>query len=257
MMPIEADSNTFWEHVFRYEFACRHLANSQILDIASGEGYGTHALALKPNDVIGIDISQEAVSHAIKKYNLDFRVGNAESIPLPSNSMDAVVSYETIEHVPNPRDFINEVARVLKPGGKLFISTPNANTYLAGTDSNPFHCSELTLKEFLALLDSNFTLQSIHGQIFTTNKFDTFQRRLGKISNRLAFFLRYHAESLFNRVSSPVFNIDDRDLRREMIAKIHSSDRFFMNPKNPFFLRPLDVNSAEQPTYYIAVAQLK
>ena len=87
----------------------------------------------------GIDISLEACEHAHRKYGVDARIGSAEAIPLPDRSIDMVVSFETIEHVDCPADFLRECARVLVPEGMLIISTPNRPVYSGDGRQNPFH----------------------------------------------------------------------------------------------------------------------
>ena len=81
----------------------------------------------------------------------------AENLPLADSSVDLVVSFETIEHVPNPGRFLDECARVLVPGGKLIVSTPNKEVYSRpGAPANQYHCSEMTEHEFLSALSTRF-----------------------------------------------------------------------------------------------------
>jgi ubiquinone/menaquinone biosynthesis C-methylase UbiE len=169
LIPGDSDLPTFYEHTYRYAFACRLLKGLTILDIASGEGYGTDSLSKCAKSVIGIDVDLEAVNHAKEKYGLDYRVGNAERIPLENDSVDAIVSFETIEHLSDPRKFLEELFRVLKPGGHLVISTPNKKIYHADQPPNPFHVSELTYAEFHGLLSPLFVVKKTYGQIFSND----------------------------------------------------------------------------------------
>src|ERR1035437_10505448 len=103
MVPESADLFTFWEHVYRYAFASRFVKGKRVLDIACGEGYGAAALQKAgAAHVIGVDISESVCLHARSKYGLDARRGTAEQIPLPDRSVEVIVSFETIEHVPEP-----------------------------------------------------------------------------------------------------------------------------------------------------------
>ena len=130
MIPESAGAGTFWEHIYRYAFACRHVEGKRVLDIACGEGYGSSALQKAgAANVIGVDISESTCAHAREKYRLDARQGRAELIPLHDNCVEVVVSFETIEHVPDPGAFLDECVRVLKPGGIIIISTPNKDVY--------------------------------------------------------------------------------------------------------------------------------
>jgi len=89
------------EHLHRYALTRRLDHGKDVLDIASGEGYGSNLLASVANTVIGVDIDPMVVRHAKNKYsknNLDFLTGSCSSIPLEPDSVDLVVSFETLEH---------------------------------------------------------------------------------------------------------------------------------------------------------------
>ena len=165
MMPETSGEDTFWEHVYRYAFACRFITGKRVLDIACGEGYGTAALQKAgAASVIGIDVSPETCEHARQKYGVDAHCGSAEKIPLPNSSIDVIVSFETIEHLRNPLLFLDECARILTPGGRLIISTPNKGLYRAEEDPNPFHLSEMTESEFASALRRRFHRIKLHSQ---------------------------------------------------------------------------------------------
>lgn len=166
MMPQYADDDTFWEHLHRYRFASSYAKSKNVLDIACGEGYGSASLKRGgANNVIGVDISPEACSHASKTYGIETRVGNAEKIPAPNASFDLVVSFETVEHVANPENFLKEIDRVLRSRGTLIISTPDQSLYSPeGKPPNPYHCSEMTRGEFTQLVSKHFCNVKMFGQ---------------------------------------------------------------------------------------------
>ena len=166
MVPESSDLFTFWEHVYRYAFASRFVKGKRVLDIACGEGYGAAALQKAgAAHVIGVDVSESVCLHARRKYGLDARRGTAEQIPLPDGSVEVIVSFETIEHVPEPHRFLDECVRILAPGGRLIISTPDKEVYGKQRDvKNPFHCSEMTQEEFSSSLGSRFRDTRIYTQ---------------------------------------------------------------------------------------------
>ena len=163
------------EHVHRY-FLARELAKGKdVLDIASGEGYGANLLAEIASSVIGVDISAEAVRHAQNKYrrkNLDFRVGTCSKIPLENFSIDLVVSFETLEHHDEHELMMLEIKRVLRPGGILIISSPDKKEYtdLSG-QKNQFHVKELYRKDLENLLKEHFKYQELFGQRVQTGSY--------------------------------------------------------------------------------------
>ena len=159
-MTTAVEGETEFEHFHRYCFArdlCRGL---DVLDVASGEGYGSSILANVARSVTGVDIDLEAISHSRTTYgreNLRFIQGSALDLPLDDASVDAIVSFETLEHVREHARFMAEVKRVLRPGGRLIVSTPERTIYSAlGEPVNKFHMLELSVAEFNALLRANF-----------------------------------------------------------------------------------------------------
>lgn len=164
----EVHGNIELEHLHRYLLACKAAAGKVVLDIASGEGYGSAMLARTARRVTGVDISQEAISHSCAKYqleNLDFRLGSCSAIPLENESVDVVVSFETIEHHDEHQAMMREIKRVLRPGGMLVISSPDKLEYSDKSGySNPHHVKELYRDEFNKLLGSYFKSHRIFGQ---------------------------------------------------------------------------------------------
>jgi SAM-dependent methyltransferase len=164
MVPENSDLFTFWEHVYRYAFASRFVSGKRVLDIACGEGYGAAALQKAgAAQVIGVDISEAVCLHARNKYGIDARPGTAEQIPLLDRSIDVIVSFETIEHVPDPHRFLDEAVRILVPGGRLIISTPDKDIY-GRKVQNPYHCSEMTADEFTDALNARFIAARFYTQ---------------------------------------------------------------------------------------------
>jgi hypothetical protein len=109
---------------------------------------------------VGVEIASDAVAHASSSYvreNLQYLQGDARALPLPDASRDVVVSFETIEHFAEQQEFLDEVRRVLRPGGLFVVSTPDRDNYSpTGSPVNAYHVKELTGTEFNALLRSRF-----------------------------------------------------------------------------------------------------
>ncbi|HTX99639.1 MAG TPA: methyltransferase domain-containing protein [Bacteroidota bacterium] len=157
------------EHFHRYAVAREFVAGKSVLDIASGEGYGSYFLAAKAASVTGVDIAGETVRHAGIRYghqsNLRFMQGSCDAIPCPDRTFDVVVSFETIEHIADQEGFLREVKRVLKEDGVFLVSTPNREVYAKGSPANnPFHVREVSLDEFQSKLKVQFPSVSLFGQ---------------------------------------------------------------------------------------------
>jgi ubiquinone/menaquinone biosynthesis C-methylase UbiE/glycosyltransferase involved in cell wall biosynthesis len=125
----------------------------------------------EPKSVIGVDISKETISAAEKKYpqdNITFIESDAATITLDENSVDVVVSFETIEHLEDHNAFFREIKRVLKKDGIAFISSPNKYIFSAINGmTNKFHLSEITLDEFEVLTNRWFkNVRILKQQVF-------------------------------------------------------------------------------------------
>ncbi len=157
------------EHLQRYALCHQLVRGRRVLDVASGEGYGAAMLAATAARVVGIDMDPGAVRHARDTYarapNLQFVVGRGEALPVASQSVDVVVCFETIEHLEQQAEMLDELKRVLTPDGVLVISSPDRLAYSASTPgANPFHLKELSLPELDALLRARFRTVRLWGQ---------------------------------------------------------------------------------------------
>jgi SAM-dependent methyltransferase len=107
---------------------------ARVLDVGSGLGYLTYALSRRGYLARGLDISSSAVDAAKVRFGDLFDVGSLDdhSASHPGE-YDAVVACELIEHLEDPAAFIATALRLLKPGGRLIVTTPNRTLY--GTDA--------------------------------------------------------------------------------------------------------------------------
>lgn len=158
-IPEESGQIAF-EHLHRYYFARKLVRGKDVLDVACGEGYGSHIMAREAKSVVGVDIAPQVVAHAKSRYdceNLGFIEGSAAALPFEDDKFDVVVSFETIEHHDRHEEMMLEIRRVLRPGGVLVISSPDRQHYsIARGYDNPFHVKELFLEEFVALVRRHF-----------------------------------------------------------------------------------------------------
>jgi SAM-dependent methyltransferase len=164
-----ASGEIWYEHWHRYHFAAKLVAGREVLDVACGAGYGSALLSRQARRVVGADISAEAIAQAREVYaaapNLEFRQADCAALPFPDGSFDAVVSFETIEHIDAQPTFLDEVRRVLRPEGLFVLSSPNKLEYSDRRGfSNEYHVRELYRDELAALLVPRFPHACWFGQ---------------------------------------------------------------------------------------------
>jgi 2-polyprenyl-6-hydroxyphenyl methylase/3-demethylubiquinone-9 3-methyltransferase len=101
-----------------------------VLDVGCGGGFSTNALAQAGYRVQGLDASAESLQVA-KRHDVTgtaaYVLGDAELLPFPDRSFDAVCALDLLEHVERPASVVREAARVLRPGGLFFFHTFNRN----------------------------------------------------------------------------------------------------------------------------------
>lgn len=99
-----------------------------ILDVGCGPGIVSAALAPHAREVVAFDITPEMLEKARQRCreagvrNVRFELGRAEQLPFPDGSFDAVVTRLTLHHFPDPQQAVEEMARVMRSGGRLVVA---------------------------------------------------------------------------------------------------------------------------------------
>jgi SAM-dependent methyltransferase len=161
-------------HVIRYQWACDFIRpHDRVLDAACGLGYGGHVVRslTRASSVTGIDGSEYAVDYANLCYGSGHDRGRyvCGYLPqalgsYPDGSFDAVISFETLEHVEDPQALLKEFHRVLTPGGRVIVSVPNDWSDESGEDPNPYHLQVYDLDRLRAEIASDFDVEAACAQ---------------------------------------------------------------------------------------------
>lgn len=137
-LTVDEKSDTPWHRMVKSRLASKGaLAGKRVLEIGCGRGGFALWLATRnprPKELVAADFSPTAVrmgQAAAEKFgcSINWQVSDLTKLPFATCSFDTVISCETIEHLSQIRVGVRELARVLKPGGSLMLTTPN---YLNG-----------------------------------------------------------------------------------------------------------------------------
>ncbi len=195
----------------------------KILDVGCAAGFFLKVASDAGWDAHGIEPNKGLAEFGRTRYGVNIVTENFLSIHLPSNSFDAVTLWDVIEHVPDPRAYMREVLRILKPGGYFFVNIPDFGSIFAKLSGkkwwflSPVHIyyfNRITLKKMLAI--EGFTVVTIrmHWQTlalgYLFERFTDYNSFLSKIGIKICKFLgisklpiRYYASQALAVAQKP------------------------------------------------------
>jgi len=168
--------------------------SSKILELGSGTGFFTNYLKTLGYDVTGTEINDEYIKFAKKEFGIELKKMQGDSLDLPSEYFDFVISFDVFEHIPDTNKHLNEVNRVLKPGGSYLFGTPNKITNIpfeilkekSFTKWREYHCSLHTYLGMKKVLTKNgFEFKFISVPVVN----EAFLNKLRKYTGFIGIFL--------------------------------------------------------------------
>lgn len=132
----------------------------KVLEVGCGLGYFTYALNQSGYSAVGIDVSKEAIDDATKQYGPIFRHQDFFTLAAATEAdkYDVIIMVELIEHVDNPRRYLEHARTLLRPNGVLIVTTPNRSWYpdevLWASDLPPVHLTWFSEKGISSLANS-------------------------------------------------------------------------------------------------------
>ena len=145
-------------HRAAYHFARPWAEATRVLDLGCGSGYGAAELAQHSPCVVALD--RVPPDGSARRDSACFVRADIGALPLVASSFDLVISFQVIEHLDDPSDYLDAIATLLRPTGVALLTTPNR---LTSDGVNPYHVHEYIAEELEGVLDRHFDSVEMRG----------------------------------------------------------------------------------------------
>lgn len=212
------------------------LISGYVLEIGTGSGYGINVVSPMAEKFVTID---KFADPKVKEENAHLTNVEYVQMTIPplagiaDNSFDFVISFQVIEHIKNDKAYVSEIHRVLKPGGKFIVTTPNKPMSLS---RNPWHIREYTINELKNLLLKNFKAVVTNGTYGNQKVMEYYNKNKEAVQRIMKFDILNLQYLLPRQLLQIPFDILNRRNRRNMltadntlVASIRHTD-FFVAP---------------------------
>lgn len=208
-----ASDNPIHQRLLKPYYLVKNDIQGKLLEVGCGEGRGIELLSPLSDSYLALDKITDVIEKLAKTHpNVTFKQAVVPPFEgIESNQFDVVVSFQVIEHIQNDLYFLQEIFRVLKPGGKLFLTTPNIKKTLT---RNPWHIREYTAADLKALVAKVFPkveLKGITGNEKVMNYYYENKRSVEKITRFDIFNLQYKLPASILRIPYDILNRINRN----------------------------------------------
>lgn len=227
---LDPSENVMYQrHLIAYKEAAK-IVSGTVLEVGSGEGYGIMELAPITEKYIAVDKYDTHISDKLNEEN-DITFIKTEVPPLKgidNDSVDFVVTFQVIEHIQNDELFLKEINRVLKPGGKLIMTTPNIKMSLT---RNPWHIREYNLQQMGNIVKSvfeKFELKGIFGNEKVMDYYQKNKESVAKITRWDILNMQYWVPGWLLRIPYDILNRFNRqnlqDHNKDIVNTLEYTD---------------------------------
>ncbi|RIV26884.1 class I SAM-dependent methyltransferase [Fibrisoma montanum] len=230
---IASDNPVHQRLLFPYVEAAS-MVSGQVLEIGCGWGRGLQLLTQAASHYTGIDKNNDLIAALRQEYpQATFMAANIPPLTdLADNTFDYIVTFQVIEHIENDDLFVREAHRVLKPGGKLLLTTVNRKFSLT---RNPWHVREYYADELKNLMGTYFRTvdtRGIHGNDKVMTYYEQNKESVRKLTRFDIFNLQYRLPRRLLQVPYDLMNRLNRNrlLQQDgLAAEIRHTDYLVSN----------------------------
>lgn len=228
--------NPIHQRLLKAYYLAEEFVAGDLLEIGCGEGRGVHLLHDQVDSFTGIDKITEVVDALSAKYpDAKFEQASIPPLNFADNQFDTVISFQVIEHIKNDKEYLEEIARVLKPGGKALLTTPNIKKSLS---RNPWHIREYTAKQLEDLCKPYFSEVKMLGVTGNEKVLEYYEQNKASVKKLMRFDvlnLQYRLPAFLLKIPYEFMNRLNRnklqDADNSLVANIHHED--YLLSKDP------------------------
>ncbi len=233
---LATDNVLHQRHMVAYNTSAELISGS-VLEVGAGEGYGLQYLVPKSQQYMAIDKFKTDIPEDLQR-NPKFRFRQMNVPPfdaLADNTFDYVVSFQVIEHIEDDEFLVREIYRVLKPGGKLILTTPNIKMSLT---RNPWHVREYTTEGLQALMQKVFNkvdMQGVFGNEKVMAYYEANKASVRRITRFDVFNFQYRLPRRMLQIPYDILNRVNRHLLHKKNTAVSSSVQaqdYYLAPAN-------------------------
>ena len=222
-----ASDNPIHQRLFKAYVIAEDYVQGELLEVGCGEGRGIGLLESRVNHYTAIDKIEEAINVLREKHTEStFFVSNIPPFQhLRNDTYDSVVSFQVIEHIRDDLSFLQEIHRVLKPGGVALLTTPNRRMSLT---RNPWHVREYLAEELRALASRVFcevTMKGITGNEKVMKYYNDNKASVRRFTRWDILNLQYRLPAALLRIPYEILNRWNRNKLQDQDNKLVSDIR--------------------------------
>ncbi len=225
-----ASDNPIHQRLLKAYYLAEEYIKGDLLEIGCGEGRGIELLKDKCTSYTAIDKIKPVLDKLSTQYpDVTFIHDNIPPLnKVADDSFDVIISFQVIEHIKNDKLFLQEIKRVLKPGGKALLTTPNIKMTLS---RNPWHIREYTADQLTDLAKKYFDqveMRGVSGNEKVMEYYENNKKSVRKIMKYDILNLQYNLPAPLLRIPYDILNRLNRNKLKasndDLVNQIHHSD---------------------------------